>query len=111
MPKVKVHVNGKVIEEEVKDHANLVVLSGIKAFPKIKYACGIGKCTKCTCKIINGAEHLAEPNWKEKKMLGDKLDEGFRLTCQLTITKDIELTQDVVITPAKKVDRNERSIG
>jgi len=34
MPKVKLHVNGEVVEQEVDKNANLVVLAGINKFPK-----------------------------------------------------------------------------
>ena len=47
-----------------------------------EYRCGMGKCATCTSRIIAGAEQLDEPNWKEKKVLGDeKLAEGYRLVC------------------------------
>lgn len=94
MPKVTLHQNGEVYEKEVSENSNLVVLAGIKKFPQIKYGCGMGKCTKCTSKILKGAEQLPSPNWKEEKMLGDKLKEGYRLTCQLYITDDIEISQE-----------------
>jgi len=46
---------------------------------------------------------LAPPNWKEEKMLGDKVKEGYRLTCQLTIKEDIEISQEnISIQPPKK---------
>jgi ferredoxin len=94
MPTVKLHHDGEVYEQSVNENSNLVVLAGIRKFPHLKYGCGMGKCTKCTVKVINGAEQLAEPNWKENKMLGDKLEDGYRLACQLYITEDIELSQD-----------------
>ena len=47
-----------------------------------------------TCEVIAGAEHLPEPNWKEKKLLAKNLDRGYRLVCQLWISHDIELRQD-----------------
>jgi ferredoxin len=34
-------------------------------------------------------------NWKEKKQLGERIDQGYRLACQLWLTSDIELVQDV----------------
>jgi hypothetical protein len=37
---------------------------------------------------------LSEPNWKEKKQLGPRLDEGYRLICQLWLSHDVELVQD-----------------
>lgn len=100
MPKVILHVDGTIIEQEVKDDANLVVLAGTRRFPKLKYGCGMGRCTKCTCQVINGAEGLGAPNWKEEKMLGDKVHEGYRLTCQLTIKEDIEISQENISVPA-----------
>lgn len=102
MPHVRLHVNGQVIEQDVKENANLVVLAGLRQFPELKYGCGIGRCTKCVSKIIAGGEKLDEPNWKEKKMLGEKLDQGYRLTCQLTITDDIELSQEHIQVKKQK---------
>jgi ferredoxin len=94
MPIVKLHHNGELYQQEIAVNSNLVVLAGIKKFPHLKYGCGMGKCTKCTVKVLSGGEGLAEPNWKEKKMLNDKLDEGFRLCCQLYIHEDIEIHQE-----------------
>ena len=34
-------------------------------------------------------------NWKEKKQLGERIDAGYRLACQLWLDHDIELAQDV----------------
>jgi ferredoxin len=94
MPTVKLHHDGEVYEQEVNENSNLVVLAGIKKFPYLKYGCGMGKCTKCTVKVLEGAEHLAEPNWKEQKMLGEKLEDSYRLACQLYIKEDIEIKQE-----------------
>ncbi len=96
MPIVVIHKNGEAHRGEVKDDTNLVVRAGIKQFPfpYLAYKCGMGKCATCASRIIGGAEHLPPPNWKEKKQLGDRLDEGYRLVCQLWVKHDIELVQD-----------------
>jgi len=96
MPKIIFHKNGQVYEDEVKADTNLVVRAGIKQFPfpHLRYECGMGKCSKCACRVISGAEHLPPPNWKEKKQLGERLEAGYRLTCQLWLVHDIELAQD-----------------
>lgn len=94
MPYVILRQNGQEHRQEVGPNSNLVVLAGIKKFPHLKYGCGMGKCTKCTVKVLSGGEQLPEPNWKEAKMLGGRLNEGFRLACQLYITDDIELMQE-----------------
>jgi len=94
MPHITLHQGGQVIQQEVNANSNLVVLAGIKKFPHLKYGCGMGKCTKCTIKVLSGAEGLPEPNWKEQKMLGERLNDGFRLACQLYISEDLVITQD-----------------
>jgi ferredoxin len=96
MPVVILHKNGQTYRDEVKPGANLVVRAGIRQFPypNLSYECGMGKCAKCACKVLAGAEQLPPPNWKEKKQLGTRLDEGYRLICQLWLEHDIELLQD-----------------
>ena len=103
MPTIIVHKNGQAHQDEVKENTNLVVRAGIKQFPypNLSYRCGMGKCGKCTRRIIAGGEHLPEPNWKEKKILGERLDLGYRLICQLWISHDLELSQDDLLPPSK----------
>ena len=96
MPTIVLHRSGQIHRGEVKENSNLVVRAGIKQFPfpNLRYGCGMGKCAKCASRIIEGAEHLPAPNWKEKKILGAKIDEGYRLVCQLWLSHDLELVQD-----------------
>jgi len=99
MPRIAIHKDGQVHQGEVKENSNLVVRAGIKQFPwpHLKYKCGMGQCGTCTSRIIAGAEHLPEPNWKEQKILGERLALGYRLCCQLWINHDLELTQDNLV--------------
>ena len=96
MPLVTFHKNGQVYRDEVLPRTNLVVRAGIKQFPfpHLAYQCGMGKCASCACRVLAGAEHLPEPNWKEKKQLGERLAQGYRLVCQLWLEHDIELVQE-----------------
>lgn len=96
MPTVILHRDGKTYQDEVKENTNLVVRAGIKQFPypNLRYGCGMGKCAKCACRVLKGAEQLPPPNWKEKKQLGHRLEEGYRLICQIWLNHDIELEQD-----------------
>jgi ferredoxin len=96
MPKVVFHKSGQIHEAEVAPNTNLVVRAGIRQFPypHLSYGCGMGKCGKCCCRILSGGEHLPEPNWKEKKLLEGRLEQGYRLPCQLWIDHDIELLQE-----------------
>jgi ferredoxin len=96
MPIVTFHKNGATVRDEVKPNTNLVVRAGIKQFPypELSFQCGMGKCATCACKVLAGAEHLPAPNWKEKKQLGERLAQGYRLVCQLWLEHDIELLQE-----------------
>jgi len=100
--KIVLHRDGAVYQGEVAENSNLVVRAGIRQFPypNLRYGCGMGKCCKCASRVLNGAEHLPEPNWKEKKLLGHRLQEGYRLMCQLWLTHDLEIAQEAVaLTP------------
>ena len=96
MPRVVIHKDGAAHEAEVRENTNLVVRAGIKQFPypHLRYRGGMGKCGTCASRILKGAEHLPPPNWKEEKLLGERLKLGYRLCCQLWIHHDLELTQD-----------------
>lgn len=96
MPTVILHRDGHAYQGEIAENTNLVVRAGIKQFPfpHLRYGCGMGKCAKCACRVLNGAEQLPAPNWKERKQLGPRLDDGYRLICQLWLNHDVELAQD-----------------
>jgi ferredoxin len=97
MPNIKFHKKGQIYEGSVESNTNLVVRAGIKQFPypNLAYKCGMGTCATCACKVLSGEQYLPPPNWKEKKQLGDKVEDGYRLVCQLWVTHDLELAQDV----------------
>ena len=96
MPNVVLHKRDEAFRGEVTAATNLVVRAGIRQFPypHLTYGCGMGKCGRCACRVLAGAENLPPPNWKETKRLGERIGQGFRLICQLWITHDIELLQD-----------------
>ena len=102
MPTVTFHKNGATFRDEVNPRTNLVVRAGIRQFPypNVSYQCGMGKCATCACKVLAGAEHLPPPNWKEKKQLGERLEQGYRLVCQLWLEHDIELAQETAAAAA-----------
>ena len=106
MPTVTLNRDGQTYRDEVRPNTNLVVRAAIKQFPypNLRFECGMGKCAKCACKVLLGAEHLPPPNWKEKKRLGPRIDDGFRLICQLWIGHDIELLQEHDAVPPASED-------
>ena len=92
---VTLHKAGQVFTGEVPDNSNLVVCAGVRKypFPHLSYGCGMGKCGKCACRILASSAVLPAPNWKEAKMLGERLNEGMRLMCQIWLSHDITLEQ------------------
>jgi ferredoxin len=103
VPRVSFHKGDKVFTGYVAANTNLVVRASIRQFPypHLTYGCGMGKCGKCASRIIAGAKHLPDPNWKENERLGDKIAAGYRLVCQLWISHDIELAQDAPAPTAR----------
>jgi ferredoxin len=101
MPQVTFRKGDESFTEEVADNTNLVVRAGIKKFPfpHLRYRCGMGKCGTCASRILEGAENLPAPNWKEEKILGERLAQGWRLCCQLWLHHDLTLTQDPIQPP------------
>lgn len=92
---VTFHKGGAVFEGEVPANSNLVVRAGVRKFPfpHLAYGCGMGKCGKCACHVLAGADALPAPNWKEEKVLAERIDDGMRLMCQLWLSQDITLEQ------------------
>jgi len=95
MPRIVLHRDGDTFSDEVPAGSNLVVRAGTRRFPypHLRYGCTMGRCAKCAAIVISGGEALPEPNWKEKKLLEGRLDQGYRLLCQLWIDTDVELSQ------------------
>lgn len=52
------------------------------------YDCMEGSCGTCAVKVVSGARHLSDPTEEERDILGDRLEEGYRLACQATAPGD-----------------------
>ncbi len=74
MPIVTFRKGGDFFSEEMPHNTNPAVRAGTKTFPwpHLRYGCGMGKCGKCTCQVLAGAESLPRPNWKEQKVPGEE---------------------------------------
>jgi len=96
MPLVTIHAKGQVHSASVPDRSNLVVRAGIRQFPypHLQFRCGMGQCGRCASRILAGGDTLPAPNWKEERVLGERLVDGWRLACQLWLEQDLVLTQE-----------------
>jgi ferredoxin len=96
VPHISLQKGGTMHVGEVPPESNLVVRAGIHQFPfpHLAYGCGMGKCGKCACRVLAGQATLGAPNWKETRVLGARIEQGWRLMCQHWISDDLELAQD-----------------
>lgn len=77
--------NGLEFEITPTNGQTLLQMAMNQAVP-LDYKCQKGTCGRCTVKIIEGESQLQNPNHLEQKMLGNQLQDGFRLACQSLIS-------------------------
>lgn len=89
---VKVLLGGQEFNVEVPKGENL--LDGVNdKGVAVKWDCKSGVCDTCKVRVLNGMENLGAPNDNEQNMLGDQIQQGFRLCCQLTVNGSVEIQQ------------------
>ncbi|MGL1890110.1 MAG: 2Fe-2S iron-sulfur cluster binding domain-containing protein [Spirochaetaceae bacterium] len=80
-----------IIELSSTESVNVLVAAKLDKV-KVKHLCKRAICGKCTMKVLEG--DISEPNVKEIKKLGqEKIDAGFRLSCQTTFTGKLKIEQ------------------
>ena len=83
MIRVKVLLGGQVYDVEIPKDENL--LDGVNAKGvDVKWDCKSGVCDTCKIRVLKGMENLSPVNDREREMLGDKINQGYRLCCQVT---------------------------
>jgi len=83
MIRVKVLLGGQVHEVDIPKDENL--LDGVNdKGVDVKWDCKSGVCDTCKIRVIKGMENLSPVNDREREMLGDKVEQGWRLCCQVT---------------------------
>lgn len=93
MISITVRLKGETHQLEIPESDTL--LDGVldKGLP-MKFNCKAGVCDECQIRVIKGMEFLPPPNEAEHNMLGDKVKQGYRLSCQISATGPVEFEQD-----------------
>jgi ferredoxin len=60
----------------------------------VPYRCASGNCGTDRVFVEKGAENLSPPRKRERDRLGDLLDQGWRLACQMYASGDCRLSWD-----------------
>lgn len=92
MIKVKVLLGGKEFNVEIPKDENLLDGVNDKGLD-VKWDCKSGVCDTCQIRVLSGMENLSPVNDNERNMLGDKVKEGYRLSCQITAHGPCEIKQ------------------
>ena len=89
---VKVLLGGQEYNVQIPKGENL--LDGVNdKGVAVKWDCKSGVCDTCKVHVLKGMENLSAPNDAEKNMLGDLIDKGYRLCCQVTANGPVEIKQ------------------
>ena len=89
---VKVLLGGKEFNVEIPKDENL--LDGVNdKGVDVKWDCKSGVCDTCKVLVVKGMENLSPPNDNEKNMLGDLINKGYRLSCQVVAHGPVEFKQ------------------
>jgi len=89
---VKVVLAGKEFNVEIPKGENL--LDGVNdKGVDVKWDCKSGVCDTCQVRVLAGMENLSPVNDNESNMLGDKVKQGYRLSCQVTANGPCQIQQ------------------
>lgn len=90
--KVKVTLGGQEFNVEIPKNENL--LDGVNdKNVAVKWDCKSGVCDTCKVRVLSGGENLSPVNDNERNMLGDLVNQGYRLSCQVTAHGPCEIKQ------------------
>ncbi|HWI64358.1 MAG TPA: 2Fe-2S iron-sulfur cluster binding domain-containing protein [Symbiobacteriaceae bacterium] len=90
--KVRVLLGGQEFNVEVPKAENL--LDGVNdKGVAVKWDCKSGVCDTCKVRVLKGMENLSPVNDNERNMLGDQINQGYRLSCQVTANGPVEFEQ------------------
>lgn len=93
MVPMKVTLNGELFELSVGKGENMLD-AALDRDVEIDYSCREGMCDSCVVKILAGAENINPPTPEEHDMLGEDIENGLRLACQVVVNGPVEIEQN-----------------
>lgn len=89
---VKITKGGKTYELTLYEGENLLD-GALERGVELDYSCKQGKCDTCTVRVLEGRENLADPTDGERQVLGEQIEAGLRLSCQVIVKGPVEIAQ------------------
>lgn len=86
-------LEGEEYELEVNE-GELMLDAALDRDVELDYSCREGMCDSCMVRILAGAENLSPPTQEEIDMLGDDVQKGFRLSCQVRMNGPVKVMQE-----------------
>lgn len=72
------------------EHGSYLTAAAIRAGVAIVHDCdGQGVCSTCRVRVEEGADALPDVSAAERRQLGDRVEEGWRLCCLLRVRGDL----------------------
>ena len=89
---IKVTIGGALKEIQVAEGGNLLD-ECLDHGAELDWQCKAGVCDSCKVHVLKGMENLSAVTDNERTMLEGLVDQGWRLSCQCTISGVVELNQ------------------
>lgn len=93
MPTIRFTTSDREVTFKDGDEVNLLRVA-IRNDVGIPFKCASGNCGTDRVRIESGNEHCVVPRRRERERLGELLDQGYRLACQLYVSGDVSVAWD-----------------
>lgn len=93
MPTIRFSTSDRDVTFPDGDEVNVLRVA-IRNEVGIPFKCASGNCGTDRIRIEQGAEHCVVARRRERERLGELLDQGYRLACQLYVNGDITVAWD-----------------
>lgn len=86
-------LEGEEYELELGEN-ELMLDAAVDRDVELDYSCREGSCDSCMVRILAGIENISAPTQEEIDMLGDEVQRGFRLSCQVRVNGPVKILQE-----------------
>lgn len=93
MPTIRFSTSDRDVTFPEGDEVNVLRVA-LRNDVRIPFKCASGNCGTDRIRIESGAEHCVVARRRERERLGELLDQGYRLACQLYVSGDVTVAWD-----------------